>query len=214
MLVPLIPDYPVSGSTERGEAALQKFSCLFQKDVNERQSEQSDWFTMLSEEDNIRALTIALTFVSLEQLSGSAIVLMTLHTLLSESRVRTNLSVTVIAVAMFLAAVAVPPLIRKYDRKKPLIGSSIVLALSMVSFGAFYFYLKISGWGQTPRLVSTCSSQSCYNSPSSYKEIYLCKKPFYALEVSMVSFYTPLSEFIMKTKSLVIVILSLLHKET
>lgn len=150
MLNPLIPDYPVSGGAERGEAALQKSSCLFQKDVNERQSEQSDWFTMLSEEDNIRALTIALTFVSLEQLSGSTIVLMTLHTLLSESRMRTNFSVTIIAVAMFLAAVAVPPLIRKYDRKKPLIGSSIVLALSMVSFGAFYFSLKISGWGQTP----------------------------------------------------------------
>lgn len=139
---------------------------------------------MLSEEDNIRALTIALTFVSLEQLSGSTIVLMTLHTLLSESRVRTNFSVTVIAVAIFLAAVAVPPLITKYDRKKPLIGSSIVLALSMVSFAAFYFSLKISGWGQTPGLVSTCSSQSCYDSPSSYKEIYLCKKPFYILEVS------------------------------
>lgn len=125
-------------------SVFKKSSCLFQKDVNEQQSEQNDWFTMLSEEDNIRALTIALTFVSLEQLSGSTLVLMTLHTLLSESRVRTNSSVTVIAVAMFVTAVAVPPFIRKYDRKKPLIGSSIVLALSMVSFGASHFSLKSS----------------------------------------------------------------------
>lgn len=96
---------------------------------------------MLSEEDNIRALTVALTFVSLEQLSGPTLVLMTLHTLLSESRMRTNTSVTVIVVVMFLAVVLVSPIIRKFDHKKTLIGSSIVLALSMVSFDFLYFSL-------------------------------------------------------------------------
>lgn len=86
-------------------------------------------------------------------------------------------------------------------------------------YGKFWRFLLFSqdfrmGTNSSIGLVSTCSAQSCYDSPSSYKEIYLCKKPFYVLEVSMVSFYTLLSEFMMNTKSLVTVIVSLLHKET